>query len=259
MGAIQQARRLLWLDDGMANGNAFMALTALSGLVGWGATVVAIHLFMPMPSGAALGGPEIGRWAKTVMLELKWPVTFIWAGAWFGRFAWGYLRVERGAVLNLPNAVWFGTSMVAFALNLYGVWVSNPELVWLPWMAVFAISYLATALLVERSGIYWLAGIASTALLAHGIYSVLTNTGYAVLGPAETLPPALAASVGPNTVLMPLPFTYVILGLLQVVPMAIDAARGGRQLTESGLPAVRGDDEEDSDQADAAGGVVPSD
>ena len=257
MGAIQQAKRLLWLESEKANGNAFLALTALSGLVGGGVSVWAIHFVLPMPSGAALGGPEIGRWAKEVMLALKWPVTAVWVGAWFGRFLWGYLRVERGSVMNVPNAVWFGTSMVAFGLNVYGVWISNPELVWLPWMVVFAVGYLSTALLVERSGIYWVAGVLSTALLAHGVYAVVTDTGYAVLGSAEMLPPALAASVGPNTVLMPLPYTYAILGLLQVVPMAIDAARGGRQLTDSGLPAVRTDDE--TDDNNAAGGVVPSD
>lgn len=256
MGLREQTRRLLWLDERKANGNAFIALTALTGLVGWGVTVWAVNFVSPIPTGGSLGGPEIGRWASEVMLELKWPVTAVWLVAWFGRFAWGYLRVERGAVVNAPNTVWFGASLVAVGLNLYGVWVSNPELVWLPWMAVFAVGYLSTALLVDRAGVYWVAGVLSTALLAHGVYAVLTDTGYAVLGSAATLPPQLAATVGPNTVLLPLPYTYAILGALQVVPMAIDAALGGRQLTDDGVPAVSANESSD---AESLGGVVPSD
>lgn len=257
MGTLEQAKRLLWLDRSAASGNAYIALTALSGLVGWGVTVWAIHFVVGMPTGGSIGGPEVGQWAQRAMAGLKWPVTAVWIVAWFGRLGWGYLRVERGAVLNTPNMIWSGASLAALTVNVYAVWTATPELVWLPWMVVFAVGYLSTAALVRRAGIYWLAGAVSLLLSVHGVYSIATATGYAVLGPASALPPALAESVGPNTVLMPLPYTYAVLGLLQVVPMAVDAARGGRELTASGVPRVRADD---NDTGDAApGGVVPSD
>lgn len=258
MGAIDQAKRLLSLDRSPASGNAFIALTALSGLVGWGVTVWAVHLVLPMPTGGAIAGPEVGQWAQRAMAGLKWPVTAAWLLAWVGRIAWGYARVERGAVVNTPMSIWFGASLVALTVNVYAVWTSTPELVWLPWMVVFAVGYLSTAVLVRRAGVYWAAGIASSLLVVHGLYSILTGTGYAVLGPASALSPALASTVGPGTVLMPLPYTYGILGLLQVVPMAVDAARGGRELAPSGVPRLRADDDPDDDNDGSAGGVVPT-
>lgn len=218
MTLTEQAKRLS-SPGGQANGNAFIGLMALAGLVGWGMTVVALRVEAPMMA-----------------------VTVAWVVVWFGALAWGYLGVERGAVRTLPTAVWVVVTVLATALNVYAAAVGPPELVWLPWFGAFAAGYLATAVLVERAGVYWLAGLASTALFAYGVYAAATNTGHSVV-----------TSGGSTAVLLPLPFTYVLLGLLHVVPMAVDAARGGRQLTDAGVPALRDAGPEDGDV-----GVVPS-
>jgi hypothetical protein len=46
------------------------------------------------------------------------------------------------------------------------------------------------------------------------------------------------------------PYPLVVLGVLHAVPMLVDAYRGGRHLTEDGVPALKRRSE------DAAGGVV---
>lgn len=255
MGIRPQLRRLVGLDNERANGNTLVALIAVSGFLAWSATAAAIHLIVPFPSGSAVGGEALAAWTAGAMSPWSWPVMGIWTVTWLGAYVLAYLRVDRETLLTLPNAVWFGLSAVAFSLNFYGVYAARPELVWLPWFGVYAVGYFATGVLVERSGVYWGAGVISALLFAHGLYSVATDTGYAVLGPAETLPPNVAGFVPPGTVLMSIPFTYAVLGLLQLVPMGIDAARGGRQLTDAGIPALRGDEETDIDQ----GGVVPND
>ena len=38
-------------------------------------------------------------------------------------------------MVTLPTGIWFGASFLALGVNVYGVWTSNPELVWLPWAA----------------------------------------------------------------------------------------------------------------------------
>lgn len=219
MHATEQAKRLVNFD-GSASGNALVGLWAVAGVVGWGMTVAA----------GRLGGSQVA-------------VTVAWTVVWFGALAWGYLGVDREAVWTLPTAVWIVVTVAATGVNGYAVAAGSPELVWLPWFGAFAVGYLATALLVVRSGVYWAAGLTSTVLFGFGVYAAVTNTGHVV----DTVN-------GTTAVFVPLPFTYVLLGLLHVVPMAIDAARGGREMTDAGAPALRADQSGSDD-----GGVVPSD
>jgi hypothetical protein len=84
---------------------------------------------------------------------------------------------------------------------------------WAPWAAAFGVAYLLTGLLVDRGGVYLAAGVASVGVLVGGL----------VVG---------------------LPGTFALLGLLHGVPMLVDASRGGRHLTADGTPALRGASEE---------------
>jgi len=92
---------------------------------------------------------------------------------------------------------------------------------WLPWYAGFAVAYLATGLLVRRGGVFYAAG---------AISAVVTLAGVGVI-PVD--------GVGLRR---PVPYAFVLLGVLHTVPMAIDAVLGGRELTEDGVPALAADE-----------------
>jgi hypothetical protein len=149
-------------------------------------------------------------WTGTVLLG--------WAALTGGRLVLGGLNVPRAESLSAPFLVWLVLIVGAFAANVYGATVATGDLAGLlmgaPWLVAMTLGYLVTGLLVTRGGVYLAAGAVGVALVA-----------------------ALVA-VGP------LPAFPVILGLLHAVPMFVDAARGGRELTSSGRPRVaaeRGD------------------
>lgn len=224
---LEQTKRMIGVGE-RANGNALLGLLALAGVVGWGMTAL-----------QARSGGDI--------VALIQPVVIAWSVIWFGMLGWAFLRVDRETFLSVPTAIWIAVTVGATAVNGYAIATTSLELVWLPWLAAFAIGYVVTALWVERSGIYWAAGLASTALLAYGVYAIVTGTGHEVIGSGSSA-----------IVLTPVPFTWIVLGVLHVVPMSIDAARGGRELTAAGVPALRGETQEPTeDDEEATGGVVP--
>lgn len=232
---LEQTKRVVGVGE-RANGNAMLGLLALTGVVGWGMTA--------MQAGS--GGD---------MVALIQPVTVAWTVIWFAAVGWAALRVKREAVLSVPMAVWVVLSLSATAANAYVIANFSPSslgllaFVWLPWLVMFAVGYVVTALWVERPGVYWIAGLVSTALLAYGVYCILTGTGHNVVGSGESA-----------AVLAPVPYIWTVLGVLHVVPMAIDALRGGRQMTAAGVPALRGESEDsvaDEEEEEATGGVVP--
>ena len=231
MRAFEQAKRVCGVGE-RANGNAMLVLLALAGIVGWGMTAM-----------QARSGGDI--------VALLQPVTVAWTAIWGVALGWAFVRIDRETFLSVPMAVWVVVTAAATVANGYVVVTESPELlwlVWLPWFAAFAVGYVVTALWVERADVYWAAALASTALLAYGVYAILTGTGHQVL------------DLGSSTVVLtPVPYTWLVLGALHVVPMAIDAARGGRQMTDAGVPAVRGETDESVEDEDEepSGGVVP--
>lgn len=248
MDIIEQSKRLLGLDAEKANGNAYLGLIALSGLIGWAATVYVMHFIHPLPSGT-VSGHELHDWHHAVE-SYRWPLMAVWGGVWIGRVVWGYLRVERGAVGNLPNLLWLSLVSIAFGVNVYGILTSQVWLVWMPWLAVFAVGYLGTASMIERSRIYWIAGAVSALLLVYTIYVKLTMSiplGGTLAGAGGHE----ASSHAVDHIVLPLPYFYAVMGLLHVAPLAIDAAMGGRQLTDDGVPQVKADRMDD----DEAGSV----
>ncbi len=263
---VEQAKRLVSRNGEKANGNAYMGLIALSGVVGWGLTVFVVRLWPrlndhPMPMGRI----EQGTQAQAALFEwfgflrgdlagphLIWPFLAAWGLVWLARVVWGYARVERGSVSNLPNLVWLVLVVPAFALNAMGEYFLKAYLIWMPWLVVFAVGYLTNAYLVERGGVYWAAGLASLGLLIVGVYAKLTLSlplGGALTGPA-------VPQIG-GEILYPFPYTYTVLGLLHVVPMSVDAIRGGRQLTDAGVSTLKAQSMETD--TEEVGGVVSSD
>lgn len=258
----EQAKRLLGLSDEKANGNAYMGLIALSGLVGWGLSVLVIRVWpalngKPMPTGRIDTKAEIGQlfgWFQFLRGDLAgphliWPFLIAWAVVWLARVGWGYARVERGSVSNLPNFIWLALVVPAFVLNAMGEYFLKAYLIWMPWLVVFAVGYLTNAYLVERGGVYWAAGLISLGLLAIGVYAKLTLS----LPVGGTLTATNVPQIG-GEILYPFPYTYTIMGLLHVVPMAVDAAMGGRQLTEQGVSQLKAD--KMGTETEEVGGVV---
>lgn len=252
MSGVARARSLLMTRP--VSGNAVMLLTALYGLVGWAQTTYTVHLLYRLelgrtpPSGTAVGFREVGPWIQ-VVTQYTWELMWLWGGLTVALVAVVGLFGERGAVLNGPNLLWGVGTALALGLTAYGLDARIQWLVWLPWLALFAVGYLVTALLVERGGVYLLAGAVSALLTLYGVYAVLTGTGTLVLT-TETTVPAQAPLAG--AVLIPFPYVYAVLGALHVVPMAVDGLRGGRQMTEAGVPALKAEKRSD----DEDGGVI---
>lgn len=242
MSVIEQTKRAT-LGGERVSANAYLGLTALVGLVGWAATAWVVHVAATPPSGV-VGLREVGPWIQTVT-QYSWSLLWLWTGLVAVQLLVS-VRVERGAVLSIPNAVWTAGTVVALGLSFASVEFTVAALAWLPWLALFAVAYLVTGLLVTRGGVYLAAGGVSALLAAYGGYAVLTASGALVVSPdAATLA---------GQVLLPFPYAYAVLGALHVVPLAVDAARGGRQLTDEGIPQVEA---EALDDGDRAGGVVP--
>lgn len=208
MDVVTQSIRLVPFVGDEANANAYLALTALGGVLGWGVTALVVYGITDQPR----------------LLGLGLVVTVLWAGLFLGRLVLGFLSVESGAQLSTPNLVWVAVIVLAFVGSIVGLWLQSAAFVLAPWYGAFAVGYLATAALVSRAGVYWVAGIASLAGL-------------------------VAAVLAPGKV------HVVALGVLHVVPLAVDAAMGGRQMTDRGVPAV---DAERMEEPEETGGVITS-
>lgn len=149
---------------------------------------------------------------------------------------------------NPPNLIWLALTVPAFLLNAASENFLKAYRIWMPWLVVFTVGYLPNAYLVERGGVYWAAGLVSLGLLAVGVYAKPTLT--LPVGGALTAP--AVPQIG-TEVLYPFPYTDTVLGLFHVVPMAADAAMGGRQLTEDGISQLKADRMTDTEEVD---GVV---
>jgi hypothetical protein len=223
METLTQAKRLVpGLGDGRrASANAYLALIGVIGVVGWGTTALLRH-FVSLERVYFWGSEVFGLdWAGAVAVG--------WVALYGVRMLVGFASVDRGVTLSLPEVVWsvlvalaFGATFWAFTLDITQFRL-RIDMMWLPWMAAFAVGYLFTGSIVDRGGVYLAAG----AVAAAGVAAE-------VLG---TTPP----------------YPLVVLGALHAAPMLIDAARGGRQLTEEGVPELTVDPD-----ADEAGGVVTS-
>lgn len=252
MSGVARVRSLLTRRP--VSGNGVILLTALYGLVGWAQTTYTVHLLYRLelgrtpPAGTSVGFREVGPYIQ-VITQYTWELMWLWVGLTVALLAVLALFGERGAVINAANLLWGVGTAVALGLTAYGLDAQMQWLVWLPWFALFAVGYLVTGLLVERGGVYLLAGVVSTLLTLYCVYALLTGTGSLVLT-TETTVPAQAPLAG--AVLIPFPYVYAVLGALHVVPMAIDGLRGGREMTEAGVPAVKAEKQEDDDE----GGVI---
>jgi hypothetical protein len=219
MSFTEQSRRLLPGAEEKLSANAYLGLTALTGLIGWVPTVYVIHFMSSTPSGT-VGMAEAGPWMR-VVTQHSWTLMGLWAVLSVGLVAIGILRVERAAVLSTPQLLWTVGVVISLVLNTVGVMDHTVVLVWAPWLVLFAVVY--------------------------SLYAYVVTTGALVIDPA-------AEGEMAGAVLLPFPYTYLVIGLLHVVPVAVDAALGGRQMTDAGIPKVKADYLENEDGSD---GVVP--
>lgn len=218
-----QAKRLVpGLGDGQrASANAYLALIGVVGVVGWGTTALLRH-FVSLE--------RVYFWGSEVlMLDWAGAVAVGWVALFGLRMLVGVASVDREVTLSLPEMVWSGLVVLAFGATFWAFTLDitqfrlRIDMMWLPWMVAFAAGYLFTGLLVDRGGVYLGAGAVATA----GVVAEFLGTTP--------------------------PYPLLVLGVLHAAPMLIDAARGGRQLTEEGVPALTVDPD-----ADDAGGVVTS-
>jgi len=230
-------------------GNGVIFLTALYGLVGWAQTAYTMHVLYPFelgrgpPTGTDVGFREVGPWIE-IVTQYTDPLLYVWALLTVTLLVTFALFAERGSVVSLVGLVWGVGATVAFGLTVYGVETRSLWLVWFSWLALFAVGYLATGRIVERGGVYLGAGLVSGLLALYGAYVVLSGTGTLVLT-TEVAVEAQTALAG--EVLLPFPYVYGVLGVLHVLPMAVDGLRGGRELTPRGVPRLRSTDEDDAD------------
>jgi hypothetical protein len=160
-----------------------------------------------------------------VLVGVAGGVVLGWLVVWVARGLVAAASVDRGVWLSSPELLWTAVTALAFLGNGVGLVLGDTSagqtLMWLPWAGAYTVGYLGTGLLVERGGVYLAAGVVSGAVLVAN----------AVVGV-----PAMAA----------------VFALLTAVPLLVDAARGGRELTDAGVPALR-----ESGEGRPAGGVVP--
>jgi hypothetical protein len=166
------------------------------------------------------GATAVVSWAAGSDVAATGPaglLVLLWVVGWGARFVVAATTVDRDVWLSTPGVVWTVATVLAFVANGYGLTLGSTALgetlMWAPWAAAFGVGYLLTGLLVDRGAVYLAAGVASVGVLVGGL----------VVG---------------------LPGTFVLLGLLHGVPMLVDASRGGRQLTADGTPALRGTSDE---------------
>jgi len=201
--------------EGTVSANYYFGMTAMMGVVVWGFTAIMYQFFTPIRSNGV---------REVALVGAAGLVTGVWLMVYMKRMIFGKTGVKRDVQMSAPGVVWLSTMGAAFVANFAGFFMASPMkegLMWLPWYAGFTAAYLLTGLMVRRGGIFIVAGLLSGVGLVAGL---------------GLLP---IAGVGPTR---PFPLPFVIIGLLHAVPMAIDAKRGGRELTDQGVPAIKADD-----------------
>jgi len=199
-GATLQARRILGIGDGeQASVNAYLAFIGVVGIVGWAGTALFVELVSD----------------EVTLVSVTGLVILAWAALTGGRLLLGGLNVRKEESYSAPFMLWLAVIAGAFAANVYGATVSDPQmamkLMCMPWLVGMGVGYLLTGLMVTRGWVYLLAGVAGL-----GLFGFFVTQGIS--------PPS--------------PQSFVILGLFNSVPMFADAYLGGRELTPSGQPQV---------------------
>ena len=209
---LTQARRLVpFASDEPASPNAYLALTGGLGVALWGVT--AYLTWVVEPTDVSLTGTIAG-------------LVLLWGVVWAGRGLVAATTLDRAVALSKPAVVWAAVTVPAFAATVYGLTLGPTTLAltlfWAPWTAAYAVGYLLTGLLVDRGGVYLLAGAGSLAVLLVGLNASVDGV-------------------------------FLALAALHGAPLLVDAYRGGRQLDENGLPVLRST----TAATDTAGGRVP--
>lgn len=199
-GATLQAKRMFGLGDGEpASVNAYLALIGVVGIVGWAGTALFVELVSD----------------EVTLVGVTGLVILAWAALTGGRLLLGGLNVPQAESYSSPFVVWLVLIAGAFAANVYGATVTDPQLAMklmcMPWLVAMGVGYLMTGLMVTRGWVYLAAGVAGL-----GLFTFFVTQGIS--------PPS--------------PQSFVILGLFNSVPMFADAYLGGRELTPSGQPQV---------------------
>lgn len=200
--------------EGTADANTYLLVTALMGAVTWGTVAVAYRVTPITDAGVG----------EVRLVGVAGAVTVLWFAVFVTRALMARTGVEADVRFSAPGVVWTGTMGLAFVANFAGFFLGPPlreALMWLPWYAGFAVAYLATGLLVRRGGVFYAAGAVSAVVTLVGVGAI----------PVE--------GVGLRR---PVPYAFVLLGVLHTVPLALDAALGGRELTEDGVPALAADE-----------------
>lgn len=137
----------------------------------------------------------------------------LWLAYIVGYRLLGAVAVDTRVWVSSPFLLWLLVSVLAIVGNGVGVVLGDTAtgqlLMWSPWGVAFVVGYLGTWFLVDRGGVYLLAAAGSAAFVVVAAFASVSGLHYAILG------------------------------LLHGVPMIIDAARGGRELTEDGTPALK--------------------
>lgn len=185
-------------NDTLLSANGYLAVVGLVGMGFWFGTqaVVSTITFEVTPVVGITGG-----------LVAAWLLYTV------GYRAFGALAVGTGVWLSSPFLLWLVVSALAFVGNGIGLVLGDTGtgrlLMWLPWGLAFAVGYLGTWGLVDRGGVYLVAGL--------GAIAFVLVAGFAHVAGSH----------------------FLILGVLHGVPMLVDSARGGRELTADGTPALR--------------------
>jgi len=185
-------------DTHLLSANQYIALIAVVGMILWAGTqAVVLSLTFEVTKVLGVTGAVISLWVVYTV----------------GSRLFGAAAVDTRVWLSSPFLLWLVVSVLALGANAAGVVVGDTgtgrTLMWLPWGLAFTVGYLGTWGLVDRGGVYLMAGLASA--------------GYVVAATVATV-------AGLH---------FAILGVLHGVPMLVDAARGGRGLTPDGTPTLR--------------------
>ena len=162
-------------------------------------------------------------WVATEAINLG--ITFrVAALGWAGAVTVGWILVTlgfgllardqpTGVTASVPMLTWAVVMTLAFSLTAVGLVLGDTTpgraLMWAPWALAYAVGYLVTGYLVSRGTVYLAFGLLSGALFA-------------------------LVFVFPDGQ----PGVFTAFAVLHAVPMLVDAARGGRELTAEGLPAI---------------------
>lgn len=212
----EMKRMMPMMGDGEpASANTYFAITGVIGMMAWGFTAV-VYQFVTKEVSVPFSAdaPLVLGWAGIV--------TLVWLGVFMKRIAMAKMSVRPRVQFSGPGIVWITAMGTAFVLNVLGLFIASDALMWLPWAGGFALAYTLTGLMVERGGIFIMAGMASAGVTVYGLF----------LG--------TAASLGAP---------FVLLGMLHSMPMIVDAARGGRQLTDEGIPQIKAEARDTGEEA----------